>query len=284
MALNEKTVLIDGLQTHYWEDGENHAKTILLIHGGLGDAHLHWHSVIPFLSEDYHVLAPDLPGFGKTQVLPRMTLDAMLHWMRSFLNVLKLEQAVVIGNSFGALLVRLFAAASPTYTPAIVLVNGGGVPDMPGAIKILERIPLVSGYFFGSLGKQGTNETTLKQTIHIPDVLTDSFKTEVQNAAPGYARLMRMVAGSPTPKSQTPLVPTLILWGVNDQIATIREGQAIKASINGAELTEIKDCGHMPQLEAPDVFTWQITTFLDNLTKPTQSSSSGARILPNLPS
>ncbi|MBZ0285809.1 MAG: alpha/beta hydrolase [Anaerolineae bacterium] len=284
MTLSEKTVLLDGLRVRYWEDGEGHSKTLLLVHGGIGNAQLHWETVLPMLAENFHVLAPDLPGFGQSQLLPRMRLDVMMHWIKSFMDSQKLEQAVLIGSSFGALLVRLFAAANPTYSPAIILVNGGGVPDIPPTLRLMERIPVVSQFMFSSLGKQGTSEETLKQMIHIEDVLTDSFKSEVKSAAPGYARLMRMMIGSGMPKSVTPLVPTLILWGVEDKIATVKEAQAIKVSIPGAELTEIKDCGHMPQLETPDVFAWQVMTFLDKLSRPTKTGSSGARILPNVPS
>lgn len=284
MTLSEKTVLLDGLRVRYWEDGQGNAKTLLLIHGGLGDAQLHWGAALPMLAESFHVFAPDLPGFGQSQLLPRMRMDAMLHWIKTFLDSQKVDQAVVIGNSFGGLLVRLFAANSPTYVPAVILVNGGGVPDIPPSLRLLERIPVVSQLMFSSLGKQGTNEETLKQMIHIEEVLTDSFKNEVKNAASGYARLMRMMIGSGAPKSVTPLVPTLILWGVDDKIAPLKEAQAIKSSIPGAELTEIKDCGHMPQLETPDVFVWQVMTFLDKLSRPTKTGTSGARMLPNIPS
>lgn len=284
MALSEKTVLLDGLKVHYWEDGETNSKTLLLLHGGIGDAKLHWNSVLPMLAENFHVLAPDLPGYGQSQLLPRMHMDAMLHWIKTFLDSQKLEQAVLVGNSFGGLLARLFAAASPTYTRAVILVNGGGVPDIPTSLRFMERVPILSQFMFSSLGKQGTSEETLKQMIHIEDVLTDAFKSEAKSGAQGYARLMRMMIGSGTPKAVTPLVPTLILWGVDDKIATVKEAQAIKASIPGSELTEIKDCGHMPQLETPDVFTWQVVTFLDKLSRPTKTGSSGARILPNVPS
>jgi len=114
-------------------------------------------------------------------------------------------------------------------------------------------------------------------------VLTDDFLKEVKSAAGGYARLMRMVVSSPMPKAQAPLVPTLILWGANDRVATLKEAEAIKASIPGAVLTEIADCGHMPQLETMDVFVWQINTFLEKLSRPTQPRRSGAKILPDLP-
>ncbi|MEZ4667119.1 MAG: alpha/beta fold hydrolase [Anaerolineae bacterium] len=68
---------------------------------------LHWHAALPILGESFRVLAPDLPGFGASDLLPVMRTDALLHWLKSFLDICGAEQAVLVGNSFGGLLVRL---------------------------------------------------------------------------------------------------------------------------------------------------------------------------------
>jgi 2-hydroxy-6-oxonona-2,4-dienedioate hydrolase len=283
MEISEKSAQINGLNVHFWEAGEGRPRTLLLIHGGIGDARLHWEPSIDALAEDFHVLAPDLPGFGKSDPLPKMQTDAMLQWIKKFLDNQGIEQAVVIGNSLGALLVRLFAAGNPQYVPAVILANGGGVPDLPPAFRILERIPGVSQAIFYMFGKSATSPATLKDMFYTKELLTEEFVQHAKNAAPGYARLMRMFVGSPMPKAQSPLVPTLILWGANDQLATLKDGEAIKASIPGATLTEITECGHMPQLETMDVFVWQVNTFLEKLSRPTQPNRPSAGMLPNLP-
>ncbi len=283
MAISEKSAQINGLNVHYWEAGEDNPRTLLLIHGGIGDARLHWQPSIEALAEGFHVLAPDLPGFGKSDVLPKMQTDAMLQWIKNLLDNRDIDQAVVIGNSLGALLVRLFAASNPQYVPAVILVNGGGVPDLPPVFRLLERIPGVSQAIFYLFGRTATSPNTLNDMIHAKEWLTGAFVDQAKNAASGYARLMRMIVSSPMPKAQSPLVPTLILWGADDRVATLKDGEAIKASIPGATLTEIADCGHMPQLETMDVFVWQVNTFLEKLSRPTQPNRPGAGILPNLP-
>ncbi len=280
MNASEKTVLVDGLRVRYWEAGNESAKTLLLLHGGLGDARFHWEASIGGLAENFRVLAPDLPGFGGSQALPHNRTETMLHWIKAFLHTLRVDQAVVVGNSFGALLARLFAANSPTYVPAVILVNGGGVPDIPNAFRVLERIPLVSPLLFGSLGKRATSEATLKEMITVAEVLTPEFVAQVAQAAPGYTRFMRMLVSSPMPATQNPIVPTLILWGTNDQVALLSDGKAIQASIAGSQLVEIADCGHMPQIETSDVFIWQVNTFLDKLSRPTKPTS-GPSLLSN---
>ncbi|MEO8607028.1 MAG: alpha/beta hydrolase [Chloroflexota bacterium] len=283
MGISEKSTQLSGLNIHFWEAGEGHPRSLLLVHGGIGDAYLHWEPSIEALAEDYHVLAPDLPGFGKSDVLPKMQTEAMLQWIKDFLENQGIGQAVVIGNSMGALLVRLFAAGNPQLVPAVILMNGGGVPDLPPVFRILERIPGVSQGVFYLFGKTATSPATLKDMFYGKELLTEAFVEQAKNAAPGYARLMRMFVGSPMPKAQSPLVPTLILWGANDHLATLKDGEAIKASIPGATLTEITECGHMPQLETMDVFVWQVNTFLEKLSRPTQPNRPSAGMLSNLP-
>jgi pimeloyl-ACP methyl ester carboxylesterase len=284
MAPTEKTLTLNGLPVNYWEDGQENARSLLLIHGGIGDAAFHWKPVMPILAETFHVYAPDLPGFGKSAPLPQMSTDALLTWLNRFLQTLDVEQAVVVGNSLGALVARLFAAADPQAVPAVVLVNGGAVPSVPPVFSLLARIPLVSQLFFAQFGRMGTSPATLKRMIHAPEVLTDAFTNEVRAASGGYTRLMKMLFASPMPQKQTPLVPTLILWGADDQLTMVSDAEAIKASIPGAVLTTIAECGHMPQLETPDVFVWQVNTFLDNLSRPRQQSRSGPSMLSSSPS
>ncbi len=275
MKIQPKVIQLDGVPVSYLEAGEDHARTLLLLHGGTGDARWHWEPAIPALAETFHVLAPDWPGYGSSQVPPRMRTESLLHWMKTFLDAKQISQAVVVGNSIGGLLARLFAAANPSYVPALILVNGGGVPDVPTGLKLLGRIPGL----FGIFGRMATSPATLNKMIHVKDVLTESFVQDARMAVPGFARLMRMLVNNPLPKARTPMVPTLILWGANDQYATLKDAQDIQTSIPGAQLIEIAECGHMPQLEAQEVFVWQINQFLDQLTKPARQTMAGPQIL-----
>jgi pimeloyl-ACP methyl ester carboxylesterase len=283
MAVSAKTAQINGQSVGYLEDGAGNGRTLLLLHGGIGDAALHWESVMPLLADEFHLIAPDLPGFGRSAPLPTLRTEALLGWLKALLAELGIEQAVVVGSSLGALVARLFAAASPQIVPAVVLVGGGGVPDLPGSLRLLNRLPLVSGLLFGHFGRIGTAPDTLKRIIYAEDVVTDDFMTRARRAASGYTTLMRMLVAAPLPAEQTPLVPTLILWGANDGLAPVSSAQAIKESIPGAVLTEIADCGHLPQLETPDVFTWQVSAFLKKLSRPQRPDLPGAGFLPDIP-
>lgn len=278
MPLTEKAITLNGQTVNFWEDGQNHERTLLLVHGGIGDAHLHWSVAMPILAENFRVLAPDLPGFGKTALLPSMKTEVLMDWLGAFLKSQNCEQAVVVGNSFGGLIARLFAATHPAQVPAAVLVNGGGVPDVPGALRLIERIPGLSQALFYLFGRMATGPGMLKRLLHIQTMLNEDFQRNARAAGSGFAQTMRMLVGSPMPAQKNPIVPTLILWGANDGFAPLKEGKAVKNSIPGATFVEIAECGHMPQLETPDVFVWQINTFLEGLSRPARAQS-GPRIL-----
>jgi pimeloyl-ACP methyl ester carboxylesterase len=281
MTLIEQTISVDHLNVNFWEDGQGNARTLLLIHGGVGDAQLHWAPAMPTLAETFHVLAPDLPGFGKSDLLPQMKIVALMDWLQAFIQSQNLEQAVIIGNASGGLIARLFAASHPAIAPAVILVNGGGVPDIPAALRLIEKIPGLSTIFFSIFGSMGTNDNMLNRMVHVKSLLTDEFRANARRARKGFAKMMRMLVSSPKPAEQTPLVPTLILWGADDGFTPLSEGKAISNSIPGSTLIEITDCGNMPQLETPDVFLWQIDSFLNKLSRPPKSSSPGAKILSN---
>jgi pimeloyl-ACP methyl ester carboxylesterase len=252
---------------------------LLLLHGGLGDAELHWKEAIPPLGETYHVFAPDLPGFGGTAPLPDMSMSTLLDWLRALLDALNLEQAVIIGNSVGALPARLLAAAHPHYTPALILVNGGAIPNPPPILMFLLRIRVVDRLLLALFGRMWTSRRSLERMIFVKDVLTDEFVQRVQANARNGALLMRAMLVHPIPEERVPRIPTLLLWGANDEMTPLVDAEALKKDIPGAKLSEVADCGGMPQLEATDVFVYQVNYFLQRITRPPETGLPGVGML-----
>jgi pimeloyl-ACP methyl ester carboxylesterase len=279
VGIHDRTALVGGLPVHYWEAGEENGRALLLLSGGIGDAELNWQAVIPQLAETYHLLAPDLPSYSGSAALPVMSVEALVEWLHSFLNALNVEQAVVIGSSLGALVARLFAAAYPQHTPAIILINGGAIPHTPPLIKALARIPGASSLLFQMMGRSATSSSSLGGMFFAKGLVTDAFVQRSQATAPNFARLMRGMLAYPIPPEQTPAVPTLLLWGANDAMATLEDAEALHKAIPGSRLAQIADCGHLPQLEAADVFVYQVDYFLDHITRPPKADLPGVAML-----
>lgn len=276
MTFDEKTLTLNGRPVRYWEDGTANNRVLLLLHGGIGDAYLNWSPGVPTLVEHFRVIAPDLPGFGATPAQPIMTVDALLEWIKGFLDVLKIEQVALGGHAFGALLARLFAAAYPSYVVALIMVNGGTIPNIPPTMRVLARLPVIGSSIFYLLARSTASPSQLARLVHVQDVLTDDFSARVQSNLSGFAAMMRLLASSHVPEKRSPPVPTLLLWGAEDQIVTLAESERIKAALGGdATLSPIAGCANMPHVEAPEVFAWQIVQFIETRNRPSRPDLPG---------
>lgn len=259
---------IDNLNVSYFEFGNRMAKTVLLIHGGFGDALLNWGEFAPSLAEyDYHVVALDLPGFGDSDALPQMSYEALIAWLKSVMDALGLQQAAMIGASFGAQLVRLFAAVHPTYVPALVLVNGGAITTPSGVARLLAGLPIFGVFMMNRLSRSYLMPSAMSTLVHDQAVLTEDVKANLVKNAPGLAGILRLSNTSTPPENKTPRVPVLILWGQQDQVTGVNVGKSMERNIPGAKFSEIADCGHLPHIETSDVFLWQVRSFFDSLSR-----------------
>lgn len=275
MALSEKSLQIKGKMVHYWQAGSVNERPILLLHGGFGHAFTQWAEVMPLLGEEYFVIAPDLPGYGHSDTLKDMSINGMLTWLHDFLNALDLEASVIIGNSFGALLGRLLTATSPARVPALIMVNGGVIPGVPPLAKFLARLPVAGSFLFDRISKSTSSKSNLSDLLHEKAILTPDFMAQVEANRRGLARIMRAITISPLPKEQTPAVPVLLLWGEADTISPLRVGEYLKKTIPGAQLSTISDCGHLPHIEAPEVFASQVSLFLRQLDRGRRGRGAG---------
>jgi pimeloyl-ACP methyl ester carboxylesterase len=279
MTISEKMIDVEGSPVHYYESGAYNGRTLLLLSGGIGDAWSNWSNVIEPLAEEYHVLAPDLPGFSGSAALPDMRFDALLHWLKALLDAFGQSEAVIVSHSMSALLARLFASASPEYVPALIMSNGGTFPNVPSWLPRLMKLPLVGNLTFEIFGRMTCGQKTLDHLVYNPDAPKDDLLKAWHNNTHGFSQLIRALLMYPAPKNRTPLVPTLLLWGANDSMMTMAHGEQLKREIPGAQLVPIAECGHVPSVETSDVFAFQVRAFLDQLSRPTIPTHQGVGML-----
>ncbi|GAB4512735.1 MAG: alpha/beta hydrolase [Anaerolineae bacterium] len=263
MALTEQVITVNNSHVRYYEEGKPFRRTLFFLHGGFGDAWLNWADLMTLMADDYHLIAVDLPGFGQSNAPSIMTLDDMVMWARDVMQALGIDEAVIVGHSFGGLIGRLLAAQHPRLATALVLVNGGVIPSVPGFVKSLARVPVVGSLLFNQISRSTGGKNTLKGAVKVDKILSDEFYSRVRANHSGLARLMRNLTLSPKPENRTPNVPVLMLWGEDDTITPVRSGETIKSNLPDVRMEVISDCGHFPHLEAPDVFIWQVRSFLE---------------------
>ncbi len=126
---------INGIRTHYLEAGREHDETVLLLHSGEfgAAAEFSWGPVIGGLAERYHVLAPDMIGYGHTEKLFNFEdqFDFRVTHIGEFLQTKCIDTVHVIGNSLGGgdiLSVASERAPSEWPIETVVSISGGGGP------------------------------------------------------------------------------------------------------------------------------------------------------------
>src|SRR6476646_5161612 len=144
-----KHLTLHGQHVAYRDAGRG--DVLLLIHGMAGSSST-WRAVLPTLSENYRVVAPDLPGHGESGK-PRgdYSLGAFAAWLRDLLNELEIDRVTVIGQSLGGGVAMQFAYQHPDYCDRLVLIGSGGLgPDVNWLLRALSApgaeiiLPLVA--------------------------------------------------------------------------------------------------------------------------------------------
>lgn len=284
MTNGDKQIDVEGLPVHYLESGEGNGRALLLLHGGIGDARANWSLVLEPLAEKFHVYAPNLPGFGTppsgvTAALPELSVEHLLHWLRALLDALGERDAVIVGASTGGMLARLFATAEPQYVPAIILVNGGTMPSIPRFLPKLLTTPVIGDLALRLFGPMHNSGKALDRMIIAKEALTDDLRESWRVSTPAFAALMRAMLLYHYPTTHVPPVPTLLLWGADDPIMPLELAERTQGEIPGAVLSPVADCGHMPQIEASEAFVFQVTSFLERLSRARQTPTPGVGML-----
>ena len=129
---NSKYIDVNGISTHYHESGQGEA--VLLIHGsGPGvTAEANWRLIIPRLSENFHVYAPDIVGFGYTERSEEIEygVETWTNHLINFIEEVGEKHVHIIGNSLGGALALHIANKRPDLVGKMVLMGAAGLPFM----------------------------------------------------------------------------------------------------------------------------------------------------------
>ena len=127
MSTRFQTVDVDGTSIFYREAGPRGRPTLLLLHGFPSASHM-FRDLIPLLADRFHIVAPDLPGFGQSAMPPReafaYTFDNLAQRIDRFTEVLGLERFALYVFDYGAPVGLRIAMRHPERITAIISQNG----------------------------------------------------------------------------------------------------------------------------------------------------------------
>ena len=132
MTTRFKTVDVNGTEIFYREAGDRSRPSVLLLHGFPSSSHM-FRDLIPELADQYHVIAPDLPGFGQSAMKPRdafsYTFDNIADVIDRFTEVVGLSRFAIYIFDYGAPVGLRIAARHPERITAIITQNGNAYLD-----------------------------------------------------------------------------------------------------------------------------------------------------------
>src|ERR1700730_12546520 len=125
--MTKKTIEFNDIVLAYENQGSGEA--LVLLHGLCGSS-AYWEKVLPSLSEQYRVIAPDLRGHGHSGISEEpYPMELMAHDIAELLEKLQIPQAILFGHSLGGYVTLAFAEFYPEKLHAISLIHSSGFPD-----------------------------------------------------------------------------------------------------------------------------------------------------------
>lgn len=263
MSIKFNTVDVNGLKVFYRESGSPSHPTVLLLHGFPSASHM-FRDLIPELANHYHVIAPDLPGFGMTEQRSRdefeYTFENITDVIDRFTEVLNLKKFALYVFDYGAPVGFRLAVRHPDRISAIVTQNGNtyleGVSEAFAPIQAYWNDPSQANR--DALRGLLTPQTTLFQYTHgVPDAslvspdgrnLDDFYLSRPGNDEIQLDLLLNYqtnVALYDTIQAylRKHQPPVLAIWGKNDPFFIPPGAEAFKRDVPSAEVRFV-DSGH----------------------------------------
>jgi pimeloyl-ACP methyl ester carboxylesterase len=270
-------IVLHGHRVFYRSAGSG--PVIVLVHG-ITSTSATWANVLPYLAEQFTVIAPDLLGHGES-AKPRgdYSLGAYASGVRDLLIALGHERATFVGHSLGGGVAMQLAYQFPEHCDRLVLVSSGGLgreiglllraATLPGSELVLPLLVndqlLSAGRAVGRLlGRVG-----LRVHTDLGEVLRGHASLSDGEARSAFLHTLRTIVdpwGQRVDASDrlylAQAVPFLLMWGERDPIIPVEHARAAHRLVPGSRLEIFPDAGHFPHLDDPLRFVRLLTDFM----------------------
>jgi 2-hydroxy-6-oxonona-2,4-dienedioate hydrolase len=260
----QKFTNVNGYTIRYLDYGPPDAKILILLHG-IGASAERWSRVIPTLSKYFHLIIPDIIGFGYSdKPAVEYTMDFFVDFFRTFLDNLNMSKPSIIGSSFGGHVATEFAIRFNRMVEKLVLVSPAGM--MKTSTPTLDRYIMAALYPVYEHVYEAFREMAYESDAVNEEIVMD-FVNRMRLTNAKYAFMSTLLGIRYAPDLQGRLsniiAPTLLIWGDNDTTIPLAENPNKYNEIpNMEELVVIKKCGHIPFIEKPVMFNRTVLRFL----------------------
>lgn len=244
----------------YFEAGSG--PSLVLVHGLGSNALVEWGRLLPTLARRYHVYAPDLPGFGRSERPGEADygIPMQVEAVRAFMQAAGVPRARVVGISMGGWIVARLAGEHPELVERLVVVAPAGMrprDDAPIPVDVLfpqdeagvrrliaavrHKPPFTPGFVARDIAeRKKRDEWIVRRTL--------------ESMRPGRDWLDGTLGRAE--------MPVLVVWGRQDALIPVAYAAPLRAEFEHAELELLDGCGHVPMADCPEAFDRVLEAFL----------------------
>ncbi|OJJ18908.1 hydrolase [marine bacterium AO1-C] len=276
-----RSTKIDGVDIFYREAGPQDAPTIVLFHGYPTSSHM-FRNLIPKLAHKYHLVAPDYPGYGRSEQPPLnefdYTFDNIAQMMDKFLQKLNINKYSIYLMDYGAPIGYRIAAAHPEKVQSLIIQNGNayeeGLKDFWIPIKKYwkEKTPKNGKALEGFHSPDGLVWQYTHGTKDSTKISPDNWEMDLrhlkrpENNAIQLAMFYSYGTNPPLYPSWQEYFrkhqpPSLVVWGKNDYIFPADGAHPYKKDLKNLEF-HLLDTGHFALEEKGDEIAQYILNFM----------------------
>lgn len=259
---------VDGAEVYAHTGGrpfDPHRPAAMFVHGA-GLDHTVWALQARYVAHHgWSVLAPDLPGHGRSAGRALGSVAALAEWIVKLLDAASARRAALVGHSMGGIACLEAAARHPARVAKLALLGiAARMPVHPDLIAAAENDPalaceMIVDWAHGARGRVGGNPAPGLWIAHTARRLIDragasgvlAQDLKACDSWGGGAEMAAKVA-----------CPTLVILGAEDRMTPAKAGHALAGMIKGAETAVLPECGHMMMVEQPDLTLDRLRKFL----------------------
>ncbi len=264
-----KSIRVDGTDWPYLEGGPADGDVIVFVHGFGADKD-NWAFSASHFTGKYRVIAPDLPGFGESDLSADRdySIAAQTDRLMRFLDALGIKKCHIAGNSMGGFIALQTALDHGHRLTTLTLLNNAGVN---GANESELQQLVAEGQNPLVVRELSDIDQLLSFVTHKPRPIPGQFKKVMFNEAKRREELLDTIFTAIAQDSlENPVndrlhevkCPTLIIWGRHDRLIDVSAVDVLKARINGSEAVVFDHLAHVPMIEDPQAFATAHLSFL----------------------
>lgn len=226
---------------------------MILLHGLLG-ALSNWDSVFPKLADFCRPIALHLPIL--TAHRSEVKVKSLASYTEYYIRERSLQPVALCGNSLGGHVAMRLCLAAPELVDCLVLSGTSGLYEHSvDALPVRPDRKYIREHMY--------------RVFCRPEFITDAAIEEIYQILSSRMNVLNIIHAARSAKRDNLLnvlklikVPTLLLWGEDDQVTTMEVAETFQKNIPNATLVSMKNCGHAPMIEYPEWFAEQTKTFL----------------------